>query len=134
MNLRLEHLLAKCDKSDAATPNLISSLLKGHPVLPDDYLALMAQSDGIEGWVGENSYLVIYSLDQLPGVNERACTNEFAPGMFIFGSDGGGMTYAFDTRTEPVKTVEVPSEVLSWDEVWTAWDSFVDFVEALASR
>ena len=90
MNPRLQQLLDKCDRNEGATPEAISGLLRSHPVLSQDYLDAMRQSDGIEGWVGENSYLMIYSLEQLPSVNKAACTDEFAPGMFIFGSDGGG--------------------------------------------
>ena len=31
-----------------------------------------------------------------------------APGLFIFGSNGGGEAYAFDTRTPEIPIVSVP--------------------------
>ncbi len=134
MNPRLKSLLGKCDRNEGASPEAINNVLREYPLLPEDYLAALRHSNGVEGWIGEHAYLMLYSIEELAGVNEAACADEFAPGMFIFGSDGGGMSYAFDLRTEPVKTLEVPSEVLSWDEVWMAWDSFMELLEALAGR
>jgi hypothetical protein len=34
--------------------------------------------------------------------------SKFAPHLLLFGTDGGGEAYAFDTRTEPWNVVEVP--------------------------
>lgn len=54
--------------------------------------------------------------------------------MLIIGSDGGGMTYGFDLRTHPAKTVEVPSEVLGWKDIWNTWDTFEAFMVDLSQR
>ncbi len=102
--------------------------------IPEDYLDLMRYSNGMVGCPGEEAYLLLHRLDELPKINAAACVNELAPGMLIFGSDGGGMTYAFDTRSEPAKIVEVPSEILGWDEVWTTWDDFEAFITDLSRR
>ena len=95
---------------------------------------MMRYSAGIEGWAGEEAYLMLYAIRELPRLNKLACVDEFAPGMLIIGSDGGGMTYALDVRTQPAKIVEVPSEVLSWDEVWNTWGSFEEFMIDLSRR
>jgi len=62
---------------------------------PKEYCELLLFSDGLYGPIGRN-YLQIYSLQDALETNEKF--KEFTEGLFIFGSDGGGEAYAFDTR------------------------------------
>jgi hypothetical protein len=41
-------------------------------------------------------------------MNKAYQVAEYAPGLFLFGSDGGGEAFAFDTRTEAKPIVSVP--------------------------
>ena len=63
---------------------------------PDDFVELMSITNGGEGWVGE-SYLSVYELDQIARFNSP----EFHPGLVLFGSDGGGESFAFRTSSTP---------------------------------
>lgn len=134
MNPTLQKFIDTGDRKGAPSQEAIRDLLETYPALPQDYVDVVRKADGAQGWISEHSYLVLYSLEELYGVNKAACADEFAPGMVIFGGNGGGMTYGFDTRCTPPKIVEVPDETLCWDEIWTVWDSFDEFVEELATR
>src|SRR5262245_52553644 len=57
--------------------------------LPKEYVDFMTQSNGAEGNVG-NSYLVLWPLEEIGPLNEAYEVDEYAPGLLLFGSDGGG--------------------------------------------
>ena len=61
---------------------------------PDDYLALVTQTDGGEGSVG-NAYLSIYGVREMEACNTVTSTIE--PQLLFFGTNGGGEGYEFDT-------------------------------------
>ena len=134
MNPTLQKFIETGDRKRPPSQEAIRDLLETCPGLPQEYVEAIRQANGIEGWINEHSFLVLYSLEELDSVNKAACTDEVVPGMVIFGGDGGGMTYGFDTRCTPAKIVEVPDETLSWDEIWRVWDSFDEFLEELAGR
>lgn len=67
--------------------------------LPDQHISLMMESNGAEGNIG-SSYLAIWAVEQIVQLNEGYAVNEFTPGLVYFGSDGGGMAYAFENRNE----------------------------------
>jgi cell wall assembly regulator SMI1 len=75
--------------------------------LPEDYRQFLRASNGGEGFLGPN-YVMLWKAEQLDALNmgyNVACS---APGLLLFGSDGGGEAYAFDTRTTPWAVVQVP--------------------------
>lgn len=76
--------------------------------LPATYVQLMKHSNGVECFLAEQNYLVLWPAEQLVGLNEAYCVAEFAPGLLLIGSDGADLGYAFDTRREPMPIVEVP--------------------------
>jgi hypothetical protein len=57
--------------------------------VPAAYLDLMSRSNGVEGFVGDQ-YLVLWPVEQLQELNDAYATAEFAPGLLLIGSDGGG--------------------------------------------
>ncbi|WP_291585776.1 SMI1/KNR4 family protein [Comamonas sp. UBA7528] len=75
--------------------------------LPSDYVQFLQQHDGGEGFVGEN-YLVLWKSEELVQFNHDYESDQYAPGLILFGSDGGGEGYAFDSRTSPMSIVRVP--------------------------
>jgi hypothetical protein len=60
------------------------------------------------GFVGENC-LRAWPVEDLIQSNEEWQVDEAAPGLFLFGSNGGGEMFAFDTRSAPPPIVVVPS-------------------------
>ena len=63
---------------------------------PMFYKSFMQNHNGAEGEVGKNSYLAIWTIDEIAELNRDYGVNDFTPGLVYFGSDGGGMAFAFD--------------------------------------
>lgn len=75
--------------------------------LPKDYAQFLQEADGGEGFIGR-SYVILWRVSELLEMNRAYQVEEFAPGLFLFGSDGGGEAFAFDTRIEVKPIVSVP--------------------------
>ncbi|MBO9128511.1 SMI1/KNR4 family protein [Bacillus sp. 165] len=73
---------------------------------PSDYVEFMIKSNGGEGNIGE-SYLRLWKIEELVKGNEDYSVSEFAPGLLIIGSDGGGTAFGYDFREEIPDLVEV---------------------------
>ncbi len=67
---------------------------------PIGYKEFIKTYNGAEGEIGENSYIVIWKIEEIAELNNEYGVSEFTPGLVYFGSDGGGMAYAFDMRNE----------------------------------
>ncbi len=102
--------------------------------LPTQYVDFLRQSNGAEGSVGENSYLVLWSIEEIEPLNEAYAVNEFAPGLIFIGSDGGDVAYAFDTRDEAMPIVEVPFIGMDVKAIKLCGRTFLEFLEYLHNQ
>lgn len=75
--------------------------------LPGDYLQFIAEHDGGEGFIGD-SYLILWRAGELATFNREYEVEQYAPGILLFGSDGGGEGYGFDTREATMPIVRIP--------------------------
>lgn len=100
--------------------------------LPVDYTEFMLRSNGREGSIGHNGYLVLWKTDNILPWNDWYGVSEFAHGLILFGSDGGDTVYAFDTRFKEPQIVEVPFIGMDLSEVKRIGASFVEFLEYLS--
>ncbi len=100
--------------------------------LPTDYKDFMMRHNGAEGPIGKDNYLDIWPLEELPALNEGYPVRRFAPGLILFGVDGGDTGYAFDTASEGLPVVEVPFIGEGREDVKTVARSFRSFLEELA--
>jgi hypothetical protein len=101
-------------------------------LLPTDYKKFLATADGGEGFIGPNAYVIFYRVSELVTINRLYSFEEYAPGLFMFGSDGGGEAYAFDTRVTDWPIVSVPFVGSGLADVWRIAPSFRDFLAALS--
>src|ERR1700730_17203176 len=69
-----------------------------HFRLPTEYVKFLQQMNGGEGFVGKH-YLRAWPVEELAKFNREYRVDEGAPGLFLFGTDGGGEAFAFDTRS-----------------------------------
>ncbi len=67
----------------------------------------------------------------MPHPNEVYCVREFAPGLVLFGSNGGDTAYGFDTRREGLPIVDVPFIGMGFEEATLIGRSFVEFLAGL---
>lgn len=99
--------------------------------LPKDYSNFMLSSNGGEGWIGENSYLMLWKIEEILELNSKYNVFDLAPGLLIFGSNGGIDAYAFDTRIEGIPIVDVPFIGMSLNEISYLGGTFEEFLESL---
>jgi hypothetical protein len=102
--------------------------------LPAAYVELMSLSNGVEGFVTETTYLVLWPVEQIKELNEAYAIAEFAPGLLLIGSDGGDNGFALDIRHEPMDVKEVPFIGMSHAEAKTVGSRFEDFIDYLNGK
>ena len=99
--------------------------------LPTDYVDFLQATNGGEGPVGTCGYARIWRLDELLKWNEAYQVADRAPGLFLFGTDGGGEAFAFDTRKSPMPIVEVTFISMSHEDVIEMALDFESFLDVL---
>ena len=62
---------------------------------------------GGEGFLGAN-YIIFWKAEELSSLNREYEVDKYAPGILLFGSDGGGEGYGFDTQYAAMPVVRVP--------------------------
>lgn len=102
--------------------------------LPPDYLEFLRSTNGAEGPIGEKSYVSVWPAEEVKALNDEYAVAECAPGLLLFGSDGGDTGYGFDTRSKEERVVEVPFIGMSLDSVMPCGRSLGDFFEYLAQQ
>ncbi len=95
---------------------------------PELYTRFLLQSNGAIGAIGE-SYLELWSLEDIKTFNSAYKVDEYAPHLILFGSDGGDMAYAFDRRFTPMPIVETPFIGMGLEKVKTCGQTFLEFLE-----
>lgn len=126
---RLTAGLKKNPSTSRASLDSIMSTLGVQP--PEDYISFMLDSNGAEGFVGSSHYLIVHPVEQLLACNEPYGLGSVGPGLVIFGSDGGGMAYAFNSKKTPAEIVKVDSISMDLGPVVRCGSSFTAFLEYL---
>jgi hypothetical protein len=135
MNNHLQKYIEELDLSEKASENLIKAVESQLSfMLPDEYKSFMRFSNGAEGSIGKNSYVALWSLEEIVELNKDYSVNEFVPGLVLFGSDGGNTAYAFDKRTPEISIVEIPLIVMDLDYVEKCGNTFNDFLYYLYTQ
>jgi SMI1 / KNR4 family (SUKH-1) len=125
-----EKLFARFDANPPANSDSVAQC-QAHLgfTLPTDYVQFLKQMNDGEGFVGEN-YLRAWPVEDLIQSNEEWQVDEAAPGLFLFGSNGGGEMFAFDTRSDPPPIVVVPS-ILGLEDAIVIAPTFNSFLQHL---
>lgn len=99
--------------------------------LPIQYRRFLSDQDGGEGFVG-GQYLILWRASELMEFNREYEAEKYAPGFLLFGSNGGGEAFAFDTRNNSMRIVMVPFVGMSLKDAAPVADSFENFLSKLA--
>lgn len=117
-----------------ASPEAVAKLLTvlASPV-PEEYRELLLEMDGCEGPIGEENYVMIYSVEGATIHAENIIRDE-CPHVAIFASNGGDIAYGFDTQAPETTIVQTshtdptnfPPEVVAqslreWIEYLQSW-------------
>jgi SMI1 / KNR4 family (SUKH-1) len=117
-----------------ATEFLIRKIQKeGHVTLPSDYVEFLQKMDGGEGFIGPNAYVILWRVGELLDINKAYEVSDYAPGLFLFGSDGGGEAFAFDMRLSSRPIVEVPFVGMDLNLIRPKGATFYEFLNLLAN-
>ena len=100
--------------------------------LPSEYIEFLSASDGGECFVGD-AYVNLWGVEELATMNAAYEVRKYVPGLLIFGSDGGGEAFGFDTRNSNWPIVRIPFVGMDWSLARPVGDSFKAFLEALNS-
>lgn len=128
MEQSIKKLLSDFSFGEGASKDVLSQL-EGL-CLPEDYLSLFTELDGGEGFVGEE-YLILWKAEELIIFNKEYEVDQYAPGIFLFGSNGGGEGFGFDTRSNPYKVVEMPFIGMDLKYATPVADSFTHLLERM---
>ena len=130
--LQTDQLLTKFNGNPPASASSIQELEKVSEFsLPADYAEFLRQMNGGEGFIGPDAYVIFWKVEELQELNVAYEVSEQAPGLFLFGSDGGGEAYAFDLRSEDKKIVEVPFVGMELGLARSMAPNFKTFLEKL---
>ena len=131
MSIPLDELLVDFPKAAPASEQSLQSAEKalGKP-LPADYRAFLLQCNGGEGFMGRH-YLILWKAEKLAQFNQEYQVSDYAPGLLMFGSSGGGEGFAFDTRMTPYPIVQVPFVGMSLNDAIPVADSFGKLLEKM---
>lgn len=99
--------------------------------LPVEYKEFLLQQNGGEGFIG-SAYAMLWRAEELLGINKSYHVHEYAPGLLLFGSDGGGEAFAFDTRSTAKPIVSVPFVGMALNEARPVALGFSEFLETLS--
>lgn len=115
-----------------ATSDLVKSAeLALNLQLPKDYVQFLNYANGGEGFIGPNAYVMLWRVEELAQMNLAYEAARYVPGLLIFGSDGGGEAFAFDTRAEGMPVVSVPFVGMAPNVISTVAPNFSSFLEQL---
>jgi hypothetical protein len=114
----------ECGASDLIIKSSISSI---SVQLPEDYLTFIKVFNGGEGFIGDG-YLILWQVEQIEIFNKEYEVQEYAPGLILFGSSGGGEGYGFDARDISMPIVEVPFIGMELQYARRVAANFTDFL------
>jgi hypothetical protein len=124
-------LLKKAEPAPAALLDLLRTACNLD--LPEDYLEFLKYSNGAAGSLPNGNHVILWQIERLVERNRAYEVEEHAPGIFIFGSSGGGEAYGFDTRSS-MQVIQVPFVGMDLNDVEALAPSFSRFLTDLAKE
>jgi hypothetical protein len=97
-------------------------------VLPEDYKTFLLEHNGGDGFIGTD-YFILWQAEELSKFNSGYEVSKYAPGLLLFGSNGGGDGFAFDTRTSPYYVMQVPFVGMSAADEFRVAGSFNELLK-----
>jgi cell wall assembly regulator SMI1 len=102
--------------------------------IPEDYQRVLLQTDGLEGFIGEYQYIVLWAVADLVGLNQAYSVAEFAPGVTLLGTNGADTGYGFREQDGVAHYVQVPLVGMDLSHVSVLGETFQEMLNRLASE
>jgi hypothetical protein len=130
--MKIEILLKDFKRHPAASDATIAdSEKKLGAAFPAEYVEFLKLGNGGEGFVGKNAYVMLWRVEELAPMNQAYEAEKYAPGLLIFGSDGGDEAFGFDTRGARWEVVRVPFVGTNWRSAQPMGKTFNAFLKRL---
>jgi SMI1 / KNR4 family (SUKH-1) len=121
--------LKKIDKKTPPTIVEIDTFLKEVAFnLSDGFIDFFKESNGAD-ISGDEVYIIFWELNEVIELNKEYQVEQYAPGFFIFGSNGGGEAFAIEKNTGNI--YEIPFIGMSKEEAIFKSKSFKEFIESI---
>lgn len=122
----MEYRFSEGQLSPPADPATISAFSESNNgQLPPDYLAFIQRHDGGSGFLGPY-YFTFWKVSELGQFNLEYEVQKYAPGIILFGSDGGGEGFGFNTNDPAIPVVVIPLVGLALESAIKVADRFSD--------
>jgi len=120
--------MATIDKNAAPTVQEVEEFLGQIDFsLPKGFIEFFKESNGAD-IITDESYTLLWALTDMIQLNKDYSVEEYAPGFFIFGSDGGDTAYAIEKNTSGI--YEMPFIGMSKEEAVFKNKTFIEFIES----
>jgi cell wall assembly regulator SMI1 len=133
MNERHDHLLERFNGNEPAAPGSFKSVECDLGLqLPNAYRAFLERHNGGEGFVGKQ-YLILWRVEEIVPFNHDYQVNEYAPGIVLFASSGGGEAFGFDMRSDQLPIVQIPFVGMNVRYAIKVADDFDEFLSKMSN-
>lgn len=135
MNDNLNRFLEKFQINNDGTKESIDKLQREIDFeLPLDYLQFMNHTNGGEGEIGENSWLLLYRANELVEVNkDYKVLMDQIPDYFLIGKDAADTGYAVHKKNSKFHAFGLMSD-FDKDSIENCGNSFLDFLKYLFEK
>lgn len=131
--MNLPEILKSCEtRSGADEGALHDAEQQLGRALPDDYKAVLQESDGLEGFISADAYVSLWSAADLAGLNEAYAVAAFVPEVTLLGTDGGDTGYGYRKVGEQIEYVALPLVGMEPSAITVIGKSFMELLESLA--
>lgn len=101
------------------------------PDAPSDYAEFLRRHDGGYGELANDAFLRLYSIAEMKECQTGCAIDEFAPGYFIFATDGCGSFFAFDRRELPYKIMWCHFDSIGYEDSVYVADTLRELLKGL---
>lgn len=120
--------MATINPNTPVEQKMIDDFLLNAPIeLPNGFIDFYKKNNGAE-IISDNTYTIIWKLDELLQNNNDYAIDEFAPHFFIFGSDSADTAFVIERNSG--KIFEMPFIGMSNDEALFISDTFEGFLNS----
>lgn len=125
--IAMGYSLTEGQLNDPADAGIVDGLAARLEVsLPQEYADFLKEHNGGEGFIGDN-YIIFWKAEELAVFNTEYEVEQYAPGILLFASSGGGEGYGFDTEAAAMPIVRVPFVGMAREYAEPVAGGFPDF-------
>jgi hypothetical protein len=129
---KVNHLLFGLEKREPISEETFNNIVERFDFkLPETYVEVMKEFNGGEGEVGQDSWLLLFSIGELNQVNEDySLLMSDIPEYFLFGKDAADTGYAFHKTYGTFHSFGLMSN-FDTDPIELLGHDFIEFLEYL---